>query len=240
VHLPARLRPLRELDRRLAARLLAAAMLVPIAEWLFGWPVHTPLGVPLVLHAAALGVLAGVAALARRRGARPAARIPLDGWIVAPLAIALAFVVRERANVFYTAETLLDGMAIIFAAHLTAMLLRRRALGHRTLALGLSGTPAVQLADALVALAGWLLAAAWSLIALAHRHIVGPMLVLAGALEVLALIVLIPEAAAGPGWLARMRHARRGHRARGSAGDVQDDATGAHARQVTSPDRRPS
>ena len=240
MHLPARRRALQGLDRRLAGRLLAAAMLVPIAEWLFGWPVHTPLRVPLLLHAAALGVIAGVAvATLRRRGGDPT-RIPLDVWPVPLLAAALAFVVRERANVFYTADALLDGMAIIFAAHLAAMLLRRRALGQRGLADGLAHTPAVQVGDAVVALAGWLLAAAWALIALAHRHVVGPMLILAGALEVLALVVLIPEAAAGPGWLARLRHARGRRRARTSAGGTREHASGAPARQLTSLDRRPS
>jgi hypothetical protein len=44
----------------------------------------------------------------------------------------------------------------------------------------------------------------WVLIALEHRHVVGPLLILAGGIETIALIVLIPEALS-PSALARAR-----------------------------------
>jgi hypothetical protein len=63
-------------------------------------------------------------------------------------------------------------------------------------------TPAVRLADALIVLAGWLLLATWTLIALAHRHPAGPLLLLTGAIEVLAFLALVPDALVGSGLLA--------------------------------------
>jgi hypothetical protein len=184
--------------------LLAAAMLVPLAERLLGWPVHTPLGVPLGVHLTVLAAVGGLATLAnlRRAGAAPW-QLAVRAVVVAVLALALARIVRERANVFYTASALVDGMAVLFLARVGVALLQGWAVAR-----AMPATPAVRLSHALVAIVGWLLAASWVLIALEHRHVVGPMLLLAGAFEVVALVVLIPEASAGPGWLARLRGVR--------------------------------
>jgi hypothetical protein len=54
-------------------------------------------------------------------------------------------------------------------------------------------TPGVHLADALTRFLGWLLLATWVLIALAHRHPAGPLLLLAGAIELLTLFLLVPD-----------------------------------------------
>lgn len=229
-----RLRRVMELDP--SGELLAAAMLVPLAERLVGWPVYTPLGVPLGVHLTVLAAVGGFVALGYRgRTGEVPAGLAARGVVVALLALVLARVVRERANVFYTASALVDGMTVLFLARVGVALLRQR-----TVARGVPATPAVQLSDALVAIVGWLLAASWVLIALAHRHVVGPMLLLAGAFEVVALVVLIPEASAGPGWLARLRAVR------GSSGRHQRPLTldrhaaAPRARAVAPSSRRPT
>jgi hypothetical protein len=71
-----------------------------------------------------------------------------------------------------------------------------------------ASTPAVRLADRLTSAVGWAVLLSWlliALIALAHRHVVGPLLILAGGAQALALVVLIPDVLAGFGWLSRAR-----------------------------------
>jgi hypothetical protein len=55
----------------------------------------------------------------------------------------------------------------------------------------------VRVADGLSVLVGWILSASWILIAFEHRHVAGPLLLLAGALELLALFAVVPDALAG-------------------------------------------
>jgi hypothetical protein len=61
------------------------------------------------------------------------------------------------------------------------------------------------LADALTLLVGWILLATWALIALAHRHPAGPLLLLAGGIELLTLFALVPDALAAPSPLPSRR-----------------------------------
>ena len=218
---------LRDTHRALASLLLAGAMLTPIVAAVAGWPVHTPLGVPLLAHVAILTALGGAAAAATVRG-----RVWRDWrwlrWLlVPPIAVALAAILHARANAFYTESALIDGMAALFALRVAVSTLRRRALRRlgpaaadhrapywrrhgaewrRTARMrSLLVTPGVRVADALTVLVGWLLLATWTLIALAHRHPAGPLLLLAGAIELLTLFALVPDALAGSAPLADRR-----------------------------------
>jgi hypothetical protein len=217
----------RDTHRALASLLLAGAMLTPVVAAVAGWPVNTPLGVPLPAHVAILTVLGGAAAVATVRG-----RVRRDWrwlrWLlVAPIAVALAAILRARANAFYTESALIDGMTALFTLRIAVTVLRRRALrriglasaDHRApywrrhgaewrriaRARSLFTTPGVRFADALTVLVGWLLLATWTLIAFAHRHPAGPLLLLAGAIELLTLFALVPDALAGSGALADRR-----------------------------------
>ena len=205
----------RECHRELTSLLLAGAMLSPIAAAVMGWRVYTPLAMPLLMHDEALA--------ARRWAGRL--------LIVPPVAVGFAAIVHSRANVFYTERALVDGMAVLFALQIGVRLLRRRALRRlglyapepetarpwrrstewrRRLRMRcLPATPGVRVSDAQVAVVGWLLLTAWTLIALAHRHPAGPMLLAAGGIEVLALLALVPDVLAGTGWLAPQPSPRR-------------------------------
>jgi len=203
----------------LASLLLTGAMLAPVVEALAGWPVHTPLGIPLGAHVAILATLGvgGSGGAARVRAPRDwsAAR-----WLlVPPLAVGIAVILHTRANTFYTESVLIEGMAALFAVRFGVAALHRRALRlqdpaaadggaprpwrrgaewrRRLLARSLPATPSVRLADALTVIVGWLLLVTWILIALEHRHPAGPLLLLAGALELLALFALVPDAFGG-------------------------------------------
>jgi hypothetical protein len=218
---------LRDTHRALASLLLAGAMLMPVVEAVAGWPVNTPLGVPLLAHVAIFAALGGAAAVATIRG-----RVRRDGrwlrWLlVPPIAVALAAILHARANAFYTESALIDGMSALFTLRIAVTVLRRRALRRRGLAAAdlrapywrrhgaewrhhlnvrsLLVTPGVRFADALTVLVGWLLLATWTLIALAHRHPAGPLLLLAGVVELLTLFALVPDAVAGYGPLADRR-----------------------------------
>ena len=210
-----RVRP--DIDGELTSRLLLAAMLQPFAAALFGWPVHTPLGVPVAVHAAILGAITLLALgfVFYEPTERQPHRLAL--WSTVPLlAVAFALLLNERANVFYTGRALMEGMAALSLVHLAACWLRRRALAPRELSLvtteasraisargwwrsrrsphGAASTPAVRVADRLTTIVGWSVLASWTLIALEHRHVAGPLLLLAGALECIGLVMLIPDA----------------------------------------------
>ena len=234
---------LRETHRQLTSLLLVGAMLAPVVGVVAGWPVHTPLRVPLAVHAAALAAVGLVAFGLADRDAIWLSRRRRAGWLLMPaFAVSFAIILEERANAFYTERLLVDGTALLFTLHLAAGLLRRRALRRhdpcvaerapdgwwqrgpewrrRVHARCLPGTPALRIADALITAAGWLVLAAWALIALEHRHPAGPLLLAAGALEALALLALVPDALAGWGWLGppapdRPPRARRRHRGKG-------------------------
>lgn len=204
----------RVLSRNLALRLLMAAMLSPVVARVVGWPVNTPLDVPLAVHAVILSMFALAIRFESRRG-RGRAAIPRASWAVVPaLAIAFAALLQTRSNVFYTARALMEGMAVLLILELCFRELRRRALVHGMRiatpdvplgpppgavgewhsATALTHAPSIRLADQLTAVLGWAILASWALIALEHRHVVGPLLVLAGALQVVAIVVLIPDA----------------------------------------------
>lgn len=203
--------------------LLLAAMLVPIVSALLGWSAQTPLGVPLWLHATLTALVAFLVAVpGRRERSAPPARA-IGAWVWPPLlGTAFALVLHERANVFYTESALVEGMALLALIDVGVRLLRARALHQRDLHVvpgrastnpldarwrtettrrPLPATPAVRLADRLVTLVGWLVLASWVLIALEHRHPAGPMLLFAGALEALALVVLVPDSLVASGWV---------------------------------------
>lgn len=214
---------LKRSHRDLTSLLLSAAMLAPVVAAVVGWPVVTPLGVPLRVHAALLGAVALLAFGLAERGDAATLRQRSARWLaVVVLAVGFEAMVHHRANVFYTERALIEGMAALFTLHLGVGLLRRRALPRvdlcdepatprrwaraadwrrRIRIRCLPTTPGVRLSDALVAVVGWLVLAAWVLIAFAHRHPAGPMLLAAGAAESLALLALVPDAAAGLGWL---------------------------------------
>ena len=191
----------REMHRELTSLLLVGAMLAPFVAVVAGWPVHTPLGVPLLVHGAsllALGLLwFGIAGHA---DATPGARRTIEWLLVAPAAATFAAIVRERANVFYTERALVEGMAVLLVLHAGASVLRARTC-RRIRARCLPATPAVRLADLLTGAVGWLVLGAWVLIALEHRHAAGPLLLVAGAMQTLAFLALVPDALASAGWL---------------------------------------
>jgi hypothetical protein len=213
---------LREMHRELTSLLLVGAMLAPFVAAVAGWRVHTPLGVPLLVHGAsllALGLLwFGIAGHA---DATPSARRSIEWLLVAPAAATFAAIVRERANVFYTERALVEGMAVLLVLHAGASVLRTRTCHppdradddapsgrgpgaewrRRIRARCLPTTPAVRLADLLTGAVGWLVLGAWVLIALEHRHAAGPLLLVAGAMQTLAFLALVPDALASAGWL---------------------------------------
>lgn len=224
---------LRECHRELTSLLLAGAMLSPIAAAVVGWRVYTPLAMPLLMHET---LLVAIALVAFGIGDRDGDALAVRRWagrllLVLPVAVGFAAIVHERANVFYTERALVDGMAVLFALQIGVRLLRRRALRRlglyapepetarpwrrgtewrRRLRMRcLPATPGVRVSDALVAVVGWLLLTAWTLIALEHRHPAGPMLLAAGGIEVLALLALVPDVLAGTGWLAPPPSPRR-------------------------------
>ena len=208
----------RELERELTSRLLVAAMLVPIVEATFGWRAHTPLDAPLALHGAILVALLALAPSGEAAGdddARPPRGLL---WLPVPImAIVLAVVLNMRSNIFYTSRALMEGMAVLLVVHFVGLHLRRMATERREMGLVRAGAasqvarhvwwrhpasramavpfgPAIRLADWLTTMVGWSLLLSWLLIALEHRHPAGPLLICAGGLELLALIVLIPDA----------------------------------------------
>jgi hypothetical protein len=216
---------LRESHRELTSLLLAAAMLSPIAAAVLGWRVYTPLAMPLLMHETLLVAIALVAfGIGDRDDATFAARWVGRLLLVPPVAVGFAAIVHSRANVFYTERALVDGMTLLFVLQIGVSLLRRRALRRLGLYVAepetskrrrrgaewrrrfrvrcLPATPGVRVSDALVAVVGWLLLAAWVLIGLEHRHPAGPMLLAAGVIEILALLALVPDVLAGTGWLA--------------------------------------
>lgn len=241
----------REAHRELTSLLLAAAVLSPIAAAVLGWRVYTPLAMPLLMHETLLVAIALVAFGLGDRNDAPlaAARWAARLLVVPPAAVGFAAIVHARANVFYTERALVDGMALLFALQIGVRLLRRRALRRIGLYVTepqsprrrrrgaewrrrfrvrcLPATPGVRVSDALVVVVGWLLVAAWTLIALEHRHPAGPMLLAAGAIEVLALLALVPDVLAGTGWLAPPASADRTDRA-GHLALMRDDAHAPH------------
>jgi hypothetical protein len=227
----------RSFEAELASRLLVAAMLIPLVEALFGWRAHTPLDVPLAIHALILGVMI-LLALSPSVANHREARVPRAAlWLPVPLlAIVFAVLLSARSNVFYTERALMEGMAVLSIIHFAGCWLRRRALARSGLYLvdpaatrvtrlrvrwkgpgsqpGSVLGPAVRLADALSTIVGWSALIAWILIALEHRHVVGPLLIVAGGLASVALVVLIPNALLAPGrnaWTRVTRGAQHTH-----------------------------
>jgi hypothetical protein len=232
--------------------LLAAAMLSPIVAAVLGWRMYTPLAMPLLLHETLLVALALVAfGISERDDAMATRRWAGRLLVVPPVAVGFAAIVHTRANVFYTERALVDGMALLFVLQLGVRLLRRRALRRIGLYVAepepprraqraaewrrrlrvrcLPATPGVRVSDGLVTVVGWLLVAAWVLIALEHRHPAGPMLLAAGGIEALALLALVPDVLAGNGWLAA--ESARGADRPGHLALVRD---GAHAPHTVS------
>ena len=225
---------LREMHRELTSLLLVGAMLAPFVAVVAGWPVHTPLGVPLLVHGASLLALGLLwFGLTERVDATLGARRSIEWLLVAPAAATFAAIVRERANVFYTERALVEGMAVLLVLHAGASVLRSRTCHppdradddassgrwrrgaewrRRIRARCLPATPAVRLSDLLTGTVGWLVLGAWVLIALEHRHAAAPLLLLAGAMQTLAFLALVPDALASAGWLAPRTRAAEGAR----------------------------
>ena len=216
---------LRDTHRELTSLLLVGAMLAPVVAAIAGWPVHTPLGVPLAAHVTGLVAL-GLVWFGVAGQVDPPLRVrrSIEWLLVAPAAATFAAIVRERANVFYTERALVEGMAVLLVLHAGASMLRTRASQRpdryadeaaprtrwgrgaewrrRIRARCLPATPAVRFSDVLTGAVGWLLLGAWVLIALEHRHPAGPLLLAAGAMQTLAFLTLVPDALAAAGWLA--------------------------------------
>ena len=214
---------LRDTHRELTSLLLVGAMLAPVAAAIAGWPVYTPLGVPLPAHVTGLVALGLVwFGVAGRVDPPLRLRRSIEWLLVAPAAATFAAIVRERANVFYTERALVEGMAVLLLLHAGAGMLRTRACQRpdraheatprtrwgrgaewrrRIRARCLPTTPAVRFSDVLSGAVGWLVLGAWVLIALEHRHPAGPLLLAAGAMQALAFLTLVPDALAAAGWL---------------------------------------
>ena len=226
-------RALRLVAQGLPSRLLIAAMLSPIAAKWLGWRLHTPLDVPLAVHVTVLAIIGGVAY--RQAGCdRPwrGGSWVLSWFSVPVLGLAFAVFLHERANVFYTGRALMDGMAVVLLVHLGRQVLRRRALPRPKLILHkgaasvavapLSGqdcevwlerTPSTRLADRLARVVGWSLLASWVLSAFTYRHVVAPLLLAAGLLEVVAFLLLVPDAMVRLRLAGEVRRANRSARA---------------------------
>jgi hypothetical protein len=194
--------PMRAAHRTLTSLLLVGAMLAPLVAAIAGWPVHTPLGVPLFVHVMVLVAL-GLVWFALSGGSDGMVRV--RRWIgrvlmASAAATMFAAIVHERANVFYTERALVEGMAVLLILHVAASVLRARTRRPTT--------PAVWLGDVLTGVSGWLVLGAWVLIALEHRHAAGPVLLTAGVMQTLALLALVPDALAGARWNAAHSSAR--------------------------------
>ena len=204
------------LSRELTLCLLLAAMLGPVVAKVLGWPVYTPLDVPLLLHVAILAAFLLVIRF-ESRPRRMRAAFSRASWFALPvLAIAFAALLQARSNVFYTARALMEGLAVLLILEVGLRDLRRRAVvgsirvctpdvpqEHASItseewnrSMWLGRGPAIRLADSLTAVVGWAVLASWILIALEHRHVVGPLLLIGGALQAFAMLVLVPDAIA--------------------------------------------
>jgi hypothetical protein len=186
----------RDFETELTSRMLVAAMLIPVVEAAFGWRAHTPLDAPLTAHALILAALVFLAPAPTAREQRDT-DVPRGLlWLPVPIvAVMLAIVLNLRSNIFYTARALVEGMALLLLVHYAGRHLRRRVLVRRE-----ATVPAVRLADSLTTIVGWSLLLSWLLIALEHRHPVGPMLIAAGALETIAFVMLVPDALPDGRW----------------------------------------
>lgn len=197
-----------------------------------GWSGPTPLNIPLPLH---LTILLGVAAVIASLRLRHRVENTLTAYVVrggALIAAAgvIAVILQRGVNTFYTAPSLLGGMATLLVMHFCARGMRWLAVDARESLLAVSPIaasapatggrlrliaalrrprarrltlPAVALADALASVSAWSLLAFWILVALAHRHVASGMLMLTSAMLVLASVVLSPDTLAGRGLLPR-------------------------------------
>jgi hypothetical protein len=218
--------------RDLVSVLLFAAMFSPVAARLVGWTVYTPLDVPLTAHIVVLVSLAVLGLVGMWNGGRTPTVRHLAEWIaVVVLGSCAALVLQRRANSFYTVTALMDGMALLLAAHLAMRALRWCALRYGVASAlrvtvwmpsfwprrshdaratrRVASLPSVRFADLLTIAIACLLLLAWLSIALEHRHVAAGLLIVAGALQAMASVVLIPDAMAGLGWLSTERRERR-------------------------------
>lgn len=177
---------------------LFSVLLAPLAAAAIGWRIPAPLNVPLGIHALILGLLVVLGLLTRKRNASLfAVRSAAIVLSTTALAFIAAAILALRSNAFYTSGAMMDGMALLLVVHLAERGLRRRCPMPQ---------PATRLADDLTFLTGLGILGALLLIALEHRHVVGPLLLLAGLVQLLAVIVLMPGAMASVGWLAEAEH----------------------------------
>lgn len=203
-------------SRELTLCLLLAAMIGPVVARMLGWPVYTPLDVPLLLHVV---ILISFVLVIRweSRPRRLRAALSRASWGALPvLAVAFAALLHVRSNVFYTARALMEGLAVLLILEVVLRELRRRAVvgsiractpdaphdrppvtnAELNRSMWLGRGPAIRLADSLTTVVGWSILASWILIALEHRHVVGPLLLIGGALQAIAMLVLVPDAIA--------------------------------------------
>ena len=192
---------MRKFEHALLWSLLVGALASPVVarvnQWSQSWPVdlrHRLYLIALIGCAAALISLR----LQHRVQVTIATAIVRLGAVAAAASV-IAIILERRANAFYTAPSLIEGMALLLVLHIAARTMCRIArprTQHLTL-------PAIALADGLASVSAWSMLAFWVLVWLEHRHVASAVLVFAGVLLVLACGVLIPDSLAGRGFLPR-------------------------------------
>lgn len=194
-------RRIRNFEHALLWVLLVGAVLSPVAAFMNGWSRPAPFNIPPRQYVmVAIGAAAVLASLRMRHLAMTSIAtliVRLGGAVAAASAISL--ILQYSANTFYTATSLLDGMAILLVVHSAARVLRwlaRPHAHHVTL-------PAVVLADTLASVSAWSLLGFWVLVASEHRHVASGVLVFTAILLLLAFAILIPDSLAGRGLLPR-------------------------------------
>ena len=192
---------MRRFEHALLWSLLVGALVSPIAGRFDRLPRPWPLNVPPRFYLLVLiGCAAVLMSLRLRHGAQTAIALAIVrlGAITAAASV-IATILRRSANAFYTAPSLMEGMAVLLVLHIAARTMCRIArprTSHVTL-------PAIALADGLASVSAWSMLAFWVLVWLEHRHIASGVLVFTGALLLLACGVLIPDSLAGRGFLPR-------------------------------------
>ena len=185
--------------------LLLAATAMPLWPISIGEPITAPFGLSngAVATGVALAALAWSGWRIRADGARAAPPVVATLAGAAALSLLFAAIVRWRANGFFTAVALRDGMTALLALHLVGIVLRRsaRRRGRRVRRPGdatAAWSRATRLADDLTTAVAALVVSFWMLAAVALHIVAGPVLLLGVATSLLVVVLRVPDALPEP------------------------------------------
>ena len=193
------------------ALFLTATLVTPLTGRLWGASLNPPFGITRGTLAAVAATVVVVAVLTGvRRTGLSGARGPLvRAALIGLLALLLERIITVRASGFYTAVALFEGVTVLLGLHMLASLMRRaarpKASNHpRTVRHGLlrrlrtrsDDTPvtAAAFADFVTDGIAMLVAAFWTLTALNARDVAFALMLVAGASELLVIVLRLPDA----------------------------------------------